>query len=86
MRKVVEISPPRSLLDLTSNCRFPLYTSPVSPVPIIRNEELILLRAEINIGAGNVVAAAEGIDFIRVNSGGLAERGDLTAANSSTSC
>ena len=82
LRKVVEISPARSLLDLTSNFRFdPLYPSPFAPVPIIRNEELILLRAEANIGLGNIAAAAEDINFIRVNSGGLAPRNDLTAAN-----
>jgi hypothetical protein len=43
-------------------------------VPIIRNEELILLRAEANIGLGNLTAAKTDIDFIRVNSGGLNPR------------
>jgi hypothetical protein len=82
LRKVVELEVPRSLLDLTSNFRFdPLYPSPFASVSIIRNEELILLRAEANIGLGNVAAAAEDINFIRVNSGGLGERGDLNAGN-----
>jgi hypothetical protein len=72
----------RTIADLTSDLRFdPLYPSPFSPVPIIRNEELILLRAEANIGLGNVGPAAEDINFIRVNSGGLSERGDLNAGN-----
>ena len=72
----------RTIADLTSDLRFdPLYPSPFSPVPIIRNEELILLRAEANIGLGNVAPAAEDINFIRVNSGGLSERGDLNAGN-----
>ena len=52
-----------------------------APVPLIRNEELILLRAEANIGAGNIPAAADDINLIRVNSGGLEPRTDLTAAN-----
>ncbi len=82
LRKVVELEVPRSLLDLTSNFRFdPLYPSPFSSVPIIRNEELILLRAEANIGLGNVAAAADDINFIRVNSGGLAARNDLNVGN-----
>ena len=81
LRKVSEATS-RTLLDLTSDLRFdPLYPSPFSPVSIIRNEELILLRAEANIGLGNVAAAAEDINFIRVNSGGLAQRGDLNSAN-----
>ncbi|MGH7558201.1 MAG: RagB/SusD family nutrient uptake outer membrane protein [Gemmatimonadota bacterium] len=82
LRKIVELETPRSLLDLTSGFRFDgLYPSPFSPVPIIRNEELILLRAEANIGLGNVAAAVEDINFMRVNSGGLAPRNDLNAGN-----
>jgi hypothetical protein len=72
----------RTIANLTSDLRFdPLYPSPFSSVPIIRNEELILLRAEANIGLGNVAAGVEDINFIRVNSGGLGERGDLNAGN-----
>ena len=81
LRKLNEV-PERVLLDLRSDLRFaPLYPSPFSPVPIIRNEELILLRAEANIGLGNVTGAAQDINFIRVNSGGLEERDDLNGAN-----
>lgn len=80
-RKVNEV-PERTLLDITSNLRFdPLYPTPATPVAIIRNEELILLRAEANIGLGNVGPAAEDINFIRVESGGLAPRDDLDAGN-----
>ncbi|MBC7842458.1 MAG: RagB/SusD family nutrient uptake outer membrane protein [Gemmatimonadaceae bacterium] len=50
---------------------FRIYPSNVTPLPIIRNEELILLRAEANIGLGNLVTALTDINFIRVNSGGL---------------
>jgi hypothetical protein len=81
LRKVNEATS-RTVLNLTSDLRFdPLYPSPFSPVPIIRNEELILLRAEANVGLGNVATAAEDINFIRVNSGGLAARGDLNSGN-----
>jgi hypothetical protein len=81
LRKVNEATS-RTVLNLTSDLRFdPLYPSPFSPVPVIRNEELILLRAEANIGLGNVATAAEDINFIRVNSGGLAARGDLNSGN-----
>ncbi len=81
LRKLNE-APERVLLDLRSDLRFaPLYPSPFSPVAIIRNEELILLRAEANIGLGNVSGAAQDINFIRVNSGGLAQRNDLNAGN-----
>lgn len=72
---------PVSLYGESSSYGFTLYPNTDSPVAIIRNEELILLRAEANIGAGNLVAAATDINFIRVNSGGLAARLDLNAGN-----
>lgn len=40
-----------------------------TPIPIIRNEELILLRAEANIGLGNNAAAIRDLNIVRQNSG-----------------
>ncbi len=45
---------------------------PSAPIPLIRNEELILLRAEANIGTGAFGAAIADLDQIRTRSGGLA--------------
>ncbi len=56
------------------------YSSTTAPIPIIKNEELILLRAEANIGLGNLGAAETDINFVRTNSGGLAPV-TLTAGN-----
>lgn len=56
---------------VTTDKTFRIYNSPDAPIPIIRNEELILLRAEANIGLGNLGAALADIDLIRVRSGGL---------------
>jgi hypothetical protein len=47
------------------------YPSPSSPIPLIKNEELILLRAEAEIGSGDLGSAVTDINFIRLNSGGL---------------
>jgi starch-binding outer membrane protein, SusD/RagB family len=41
-------------------------------VSMIKNEELLLLRAEANLGLGNKAAAIADIDLVRTNSGGLA--------------
>jgi len=41
------------------------------PIPIIRDEELILLRAEAEIGTGDLTNALTDINFIRTNSGHL---------------
>ena len=70
-----------TFIDHTSDLTFTVYTNPSSPIPIIRNEELILLRAEANIGLGDVGAAATDINCIRQQVGGLPERGDLNASN-----
>ncbi len=58
-----------------------LYPTNTSSVPMIRNEELILLRAEANIGLNNLAAALTDINFVRVNSGGLAPLGAFATAN-----
>jgi hypothetical protein len=57
---------------VTSNVRITAYASNVAPVPWIKNEELILLRAEAHFGLGNRAAAIQDLNFVRVNSGGLA--------------
>jgi len=56
---------------ITSNVQFTLYTSTNSPMPMIRNEELILMRAEAEIGAGLTAAALSDINIIRTRSGNL---------------
>lgn len=58
--------------DLTSDLGWNRYPGPTSPIPIIRNEELILIRAEANIQQNNLTAALADLNFVRVNSGGLA--------------
>ena len=49
-----------------------LNPTAAAPVPIIRNEELVLLRAEANNGLAGGVLAANDVNYIRVASGGLA--------------
>lgn len=56
---------------ITTDVAFSIYNGIDAPIPYIRNEELILLRAEANIGLGNQAAALSDINFIRTNSGGL---------------
>jgi starch-binding outer membrane protein, SusD/RagB family len=56
---------------LSSDLGWVRYPSPSSPIPIIKNEELILLRAEANIGLSNFGPAVPDIDLVRTTSGGL---------------
>ena len=52
VRKVATLSAPNTAQGLSSQYQFVIYGSNIAPIPIIRNEELILLRAEANIGNG----------------------------------
>jgi hypothetical protein len=88
--KVKTLTTAVTLSDHGSSYGFTLYPNSDSPIPIIRNEELILLRAEANCAAsistsgsctGDATAAATDINFIRVNSGGLAAASGLNAGN-----
>lgn len=57
---------------INSNLGYTVYATIASPIPIIRNEELILLRAEALLATGDKAGAIALINGIRVNSGGLA--------------
>jgi starch-binding outer membrane protein, SusD/RagB family len=48
------------------------YPSPNTPIPLIKNEELILLRAEANINLPNLGAVVPDLDLVRQTSGRLA--------------
>jgi hypothetical protein len=48
--------------------KFKLYANPTDPFPIIKNEELLLIRAEVNLASD---AALADINLVRTVSGGL---------------
>jgi hypothetical protein len=57
---------------LNSDLGWIRYPSPNSPIPMIKNEELVLLRAEANIGLNDLGSAVTDIDVVRTTSGLLA--------------
>ena len=57
--------------NLTSAYGWIRYASVNTPIPIIKNEELVLLRAEANNALGNGLLAAADVNYIRVTSGGV---------------
>jgi hypothetical protein len=73
--KVAQLPAPRTVQGVTSDRVFSIYNSNTAPIPIIRNEELILLRAEARYFTNDFVGALDDINFIRTTSGGLALRG-----------
>ncbi|MCR9249809.1 MAG: RagB/SusD family nutrient uptake outer membrane protein [bacterium] len=64
---------------LTGTNQVQLYSSNVDPVPIMRNEELVLLWAEANIGSDNAEAVAA-LDIVRTAAGLPAYSGATTDA------
>jgi hypothetical protein len=62
---------------LTSDLGWIRYPSPGTPIPIVKKEELILLRAEANIGLGDLPAALPDINTVRQTSGNLQALTDL---------
>jgi hypothetical protein len=68
-------------VDITGTLKFTRYftggqSDPAHPIPLIKNEELILLRAEAEWFASgatqNKAQAVADLNFVRTNSGGLA--------------
>jgi len=56
---------------ISSNTRLNLAATNVASIALVRNEELILLRAEAHIGLGNRAAAIADLNLIRTVAGGL---------------
>ena len=71
--------PPQTVggFPITGELKFTNYlaggrSNTSAPIPILKNEELILLRAEANIGLGSNAAAVADLNFVREAAGGLA--------------
>lgn len=74
-------SPPSGVTGIASTLGYVGDASISASVPILRNEELMLLRAEGLLATGDKAGALTIINSIRVNSGGLAPS-VLTASSS----
>ena len=69
---ITEKKPSNALHGVGTTFDYSVYALRDSPVPIIRNEELILLRAEARYFTGDIPGALADINTIRARSGGLA--------------
>lgn len=83
--KVRTITPARNApgtnLGIPTDVAFSLYPDQATPIPILRNEELILLRAEANIGLNNLGTALTDINYIRASAGSLPALAPFADAN-----
>lgn len=64
----------------TSSIGFNVYPNAASSIPVIRNEELILLNAEVKLALGDAAGAIAALNITRTVSGGLPPS-TLTAAS-----
>ncbi|HZS60499.1 MAG TPA: RagB/SusD family nutrient uptake outer membrane protein [Gemmatimonadaceae bacterium] len=76
--KIVPATVPQILsgFPIHGTLKYSIYLSngaanPAAQVPIIRDEELVLLRAEAELGLGNTAAATNDLNHTRTGSGGL---------------
>ncbi len=60
--------------------QFNIYSSNVTSVPLIRNEELILMRAEAKIQTGDLAGGTADLNVVRTVSGGLAPIATVASA------
>ncbi len=70
VRKIHVLDTPVTGSGLTATENFQMYTI-TTPAPIIRNEELILLKAEAEIQTNDLVKARDDLNFVRTHSGEL---------------
>ena len=81
--KVITLSAPKGpstpSLGVSTTLDYSVYAVRTDPIAIIRNEELILLRAEAEYYTGDQLSALADINEIRTKSGGLAPRGAFTS-------
>ena len=80
-RKVVALATPVGSpagRGIPATHRFSIYPTNTSPTPIIRNEELLLIRAEANLRLGNVGPAVVDFNNVRSVSGNLGPIGAPT--------
>ena len=73
-RKLVKLATPVAApqgLGIPAEYRFTIYATNTTPVGIIRNEELVLIRAEAEWFTGAKAAAIADLNAVRSTSGGL---------------
>jgi hypothetical protein len=66
--------PPTGVDGVQTSFDYSIYAVPTDPIPVIRNEELILLRAEARYFTGDQAGALVDINLVRTKAGGLAAR------------
>ncbi len=75
--KIVAV-PPSTIQGLTYKSNFKVTQT--DPIGYLKNEELILLRAQAKVGLGDLVGALADVNYVRLAAGGLAPLPPFTTA------
>jgi starch-binding outer membrane protein, SusD/RagB family len=73
-KKIATFSPAKILQNEASTAKFTIYNTLTDPMPFIKDEDLVLMRAEAEWFTGAKQAAVDDINLVRINSGGLAPK------------
>ena len=76
--KIVTLASSASIQGLTYKSNFKV--TQVQPAAYLKNEELILLRAQAKVGLGDLAGALADVNFVRAASGGLGPLGPFANA------
>jgi hypothetical protein len=79
--KMIRLSSPKvpQYTGVPTNWDYSIYAVRTDPIAIIRNEELILLRAEARYFTGDATGALADINLVRTKAGGLGARASFTS-------
>ncbi|MGH7669748.1 MAG: RagB/SusD family nutrient uptake outer membrane protein [Gemmatimonadaceae bacterium] len=81
IQAIPPLGPSNPTVGIKTSWEYVIYPTLSSSIPVIRNEELILLRAEAEYFTGDQAGALNDINLIRTESGLLAPRGAFTSDN-----
>jgi hypothetical protein len=75
--KIIPVTP-ATIQGLTYKSNF--RVSQTDPIGYLKNEELILLRAQAEVGLGDLAGALADVNYVRANAGGLAPLAPFASA------
>jgi hypothetical protein len=82
VKQTHQLQIPGDLAIADTNWFYAYYANTSTPIPIIRNEDLVLYRAQVQLGLGNFAAAATLVNQVHMQAGGFGS--PLTIASNYT--
>ncbi len=81
--KIVTLAAPATIQGLTYKANFRVTLT--DPIALLKNEELVLLRAQAKVGIGDLAGALADVNYVRSAAGGLAPLDPFASASAAIS-